>query len=83
LNRKAFSIGRWKPLVQIARNYQNEGAGDRVQRVNALYARYVKEREDSLIDAAAAAANVGSLLHHGTIDYSAITPQMEEAFHLA
>jgi hypothetical protein len=57
--------------------------GQRVECVNALYAKYVKEREDSLIDAAAAAMSVGSLLHHGTINYSAITPQMGEAFHLA
>lgn len=70
-------------LIQIARNYRQESPGQRVERIKALYAKYVKEREDSLIDAAAAAVSVGSFLHHGTINYSAITPQAHEAFHLA
>ena len=70
-------------LLQIASDYQRQSVGECVERLNSLYARYVKEREDTLIDAAAAAASVGSLLHHGTIDYGAITPQMDEAFHLA
>jgi hypothetical protein len=70
-------------LLQIARNYRQGSTGQRAERIHALYAKYVKEREDSLIDAAAAAISVGSFLHHGTIDYSAITPQAQEAFHLA
>lgn len=70
-------------LLQIARNYRQASTGQRVERINALYARYVNEREDSLIDAAAAAVSVGSFLHHGTINYSAITPQAHEAFQLA
>ncbi|MFZ0683976.1 MAG: hypothetical protein WAM89_00405 [Terriglobales bacterium] len=36
-----------------------------------------------MVDTAASAAGVGSFLHGGTVDYSAITPQAEEAFHLA
>jgi hypothetical protein len=70
-------------LLQIAGGYRQGSTGQRVERINALYTKYVKEREDSLIDAAAAAISVGSFLHHGTIDYSAITPQAQEAFHLA
>jgi len=70
-------------LLQIARNYRQANTSQCVERINALYAKYVKEREDSLIDAAAAALSVGSVLYHGTINYSAITPQAQEAFHLA
>ena len=70
-------------LLQIASNYRRANTGQRDERINALYSKYVKEREDSLIDAAAAAISVGSFLHHGTVDYSAITPQADEAFHLA
>ena len=70
-------------LLQIARNYRQGSPWQRAERIKAIYAKYVKEREDSLIDAAAAAISVGSILYHGTIDYSAITPQAHEAFHLA
>jgi hypothetical protein len=70
-------------LLQVARSYRQATSGRPAERIKALYAKYVKEREDSLIDAAAAAVSVGSFLHHGSIDYSAITPQAQEAFHLA
>jgi hypothetical protein len=70
-------------LLRIAGDYRQASDGSRVERINALYAKYFKEREDSLIDAAAAAIGVGSFLHHGAIDYSAITPQAHEAFRLA
>lgn len=48
-----------------------------------LYKRYIKEREQSLMDAAAAAATVNALFLTDRIDMSQVTPQMEEAFRLA
>jgi hypothetical protein len=48
-----------------------------------LYKRYIKEREQSLMDAAAAAAAVNALFLADRIDMSQVTPQMEEAFRLA
>jgi hypothetical protein len=48
-----------------------------------LYKRYIKEREQSLMDAAAAAAALNALLLADGIDMSQVTPQMEEAFSLA
>jgi len=51
--------------------------------VAVLYKRYIKEREQSLMDAAAAGAAVNALFLADQIDMSQVTPQMEEAFHLA
>jgi hypothetical protein len=51
--------------------------------VSDLYKRYIKEREQSLLDAAAAAAAVHALFLSDRIDLSQVTPQMEEAFRLA
>lgn len=48
-----------------------------------LYQRYIKEREETLLDAAASAASIQALFLADEVDYSQITPQMEEAFHLA
>lgn len=48
-----------------------------------LYKRYVKEKEQSLMEAAAAAASVNALFLADRIDMSQVTPQMEEAFRLA
>jgi hypothetical protein len=70
-------------LYQIAEHYRQASTARTSNLIRALYAKYVKEREDSLIDAAAAAVSVGSVLHHGTLNYCALTPQMREAFHLA
>ena len=70
-------------LAQIASDYQRSNPRGKSQNLRSLYDRYVKEREDTLIDTAAAAASVATFIHHGTIDYSALTPQAEEAFHLA
>lgn len=70
-------------LYQVAAHYRHAGWINTSDGIRALYAKYVKEREESLIDAAAAAVSVGSVLHHGVLNYSAVTPEMREAFHLA
>lgn len=48
-----------------------------------LYKRYIKEKEQSLMEAAAAAASVNALFVADRIDMSQVPPQMEEAFRLA
>lgn len=60
-------------------NYENRS---RMQ-VSDLYRLYLKAREEKVLDAAAATAAVGVIAYSDTIDYSQITPQMEEAFRLA
>jgi hypothetical protein len=71
-------------LTKIAYNYQERTRRHgRVDSLRSLYDKYVKEREETLIDTAAAAASVAGLVHHGAINYSALTPQSEQAFHLA
>jgi len=70
-------------LEILARNYGSGKATNRTAAIESLYTHYVHEREDTLIDTAASALSVSALLEHGTIDQSAMTPQMKEAFHLA
>jgi hypothetical protein len=48
-----------------------------------LYARYVKGREASVLDAAAATAALDVLAFGDQVDTGAITPQMDEAYRLA
>ena len=48
-----------------------------------LYGRFVRGRESTVLEAAAAATAIGVIISADHIDYSAISPQMEEAFHLA
>lgn len=47
-----------------------------------MYKESVKFREKTILDIAAAAASIGSLISD-EIDFQQITPQMKEAFHLA
>ena len=49
----------------------------------ALRDQYRERREQSLLDAAAAAVSLNMIVHADTVDYDAITPQMKEAFSLA
>jgi hypothetical protein len=71
-------------LQAIARDYSTSSSPtSNTERIRAVYSSYVKNREDSLIDAAAAAASITHCIHDGSINYSAITPQAEQAFHLA
>lgn len=51
--------------------------------LRGLYAQYVKEREQTILDAAASGVALASILSSGSIDFDQVTPQMEEAFHLA
>lgn len=50
--------------------------------LRGLYLGFIKAREKTLIDAMAASAALGAIISD-EIDYSAITPQMREAFELA
>lgn len=51
--------------------------------VRELYRKYIARREKALIDAAAVAVGLNSLLTVDQLDMSQINPHMEEAFHLA
>lgn len=73
------------PLEILAAQYRaSRDPTERVREAVAdLYTRYIKRREQSLIDAAAAAAAVNALFLADRIDMSQVTPQMEEAFRSA
>lgn len=51
--------------------------------VAALRDQYRERREQSLLDAAATAISMNAIIYADTIDYSAFTPQMMEAFSLS
>lgn len=71
-------------LSALARAYQ--GSRDRAlalsNAVHGLYDKYIRKREQSLLDAAATAAAVEAIFLADQIDYSRVTPQMELAFKL-
>lgn len=48
--------------------------------VKNLYTHYIKEREKALLDSIAAATALNGIFFSDYIDYSKITPEMEEAF---
>lgn len=48
-----------------------------------MYARYLKQREQTILDAAASGVALDAMLSVGNVDLDKITPQMAEAFHLA
>lgn len=72
-------------LIQIAKDYQStrDFKGNIKDVLYRLYERYIKEREQTLMEAAAASAAVNALFLSDQIDFSKVTPQMEEAFKLA
>lgn len=71
-------------LLIIAQNYKNQyDLNDWHKEIKDFYSEVVKEREQSVIDAAAATAAVNALFLSDNIDFGKITPQMEEAFNLA
>jgi hypothetical protein len=51
--------------------------------VRKLHDRFVNDREDSILDAAAATTALNAIIFRDHIDKDAITPQMSEAFRLA
>jgi len=51
--------------------------------IKELYSKYIKGKEQTLIDAAASTAAINALYLSDEINYDQITPQMEEAFNLA
>ncbi len=71
-------------LVIIAQNYiKRFNLTNWRQEISELYDRAIREREKTLIDAAAATAAINAIYFSDKIDFDKITPQMEEAFHLA
>ena len=71
-------------LVGLAEGYRaSYRLGENVwEELRSLYEKLVKEREQTLLDAAAASAGLGSLFAD-QIDLAQVTPQMREAFEAA
>lgn len=71
-------------LTVIAQNYKKQyNFNNWRQEINELYNRFIRGREQTLIDAAAATAAINALYLSDQIDFDKITPQMKEAFNLA
>ena len=72
------------PLTDLAARYSRQygTAAYSDEGLRQLYNRYVKERESSILDAAAATAALDVMAFGDQVDTGAITPQMEEAFRL-
>jgi hypothetical protein len=66
-------------LVEIAK--QGNQFQQVKERMKELYVRYLKEKEKALLDASLASIALGSYLAQSGVQE--LTPQMEEAFHLA
>ena len=71
-------------FVILARRY-NDGSSTEVRQraLKDLYKKFIQEREKTFLDAAAATTAINSLYFSDYIDFDKITPQMQEAFHLA
>ena len=72
-------------LTELAAGYKRRYGTAVLSRegLRGLYGRYVKGREASILDAAAATAALNVLAFGDQIDTGAITPQMQEAYRLA
>ena len=73
------------PVADLAARYRQKHAPTlpSSEELHQLYDRYVEERENSILDAAAATAVLDVLVFGDQVDTGAITPQMEEAYRLA
>lgn len=71
-------------LVPLADQYKaTYHLGDEIwESLRGLYAQYIKEREQTLMDAVVASDGLGPLFMGG-VDLSKVTPQMRETFELA
>ena len=63
-------------------NTKYNGAGD-AESIKNLHQHYASRKAESLMDAMLAAIGISTLIDGNTINYDAITPQMEEAFSLS
>ncbi len=72
-------------MVRLAEQYRSQHGENKNawNELRNLAHAFAKQREQALLDAAAAALAVGTIFHADGIDMSAVTPQMREAFSLA
>jgi hypothetical protein len=70
-------------LTNLAKKYSSKRKGNISQGIKDLYLKYVKDRENTIIDTAGACAAVNAIFLSDQIDFEKITPQMKEAFYLA
>lgn len=72
-------------LIKLANEYKNlRGNGPLIDEIKALYERFIKGREQLLLEIVASVVALDALidLKRG-VRYDRITPKMEESFHLA
>ena len=74
-----------REIIRLANEYRRSygSSGNVSDRMKVLYNHYIKKHDSALMDSAAAAAALYGIFMADQIDFSKITPQMEEAFNLA
>lgn len=74
-----------REIVHLANNYKKSRnfSGKAADAISTLYQHYIKKHSSALLDSAAAAAALHGIFLADQIDFSRVTPQMEEAFRLA
>lgn len=72
-----------RQIAKLAAQYCSRYEGSLLGDLQTVYEKYVKQKQQTVLEAAAAAAAVQALFNADRIDTSRITPQMEEAFRLA
>ncbi|MHB2156372.1 hypothetical protein ACX8XN_18520 [Calditrichota bacterium GD2] len=70
-------------LTRLAEKYGHEQQGNVRDHLKRVYLKYLKQKEQALLDAVAAATALSSFQFSDGIDYDQITPQMREAFEAA
>ena len=82
LTDRTWSCPMVSSLEDISHKYKEQyGDGVRSQdRLRDIYESYVRRRESTLLDSAAATAAIHALFFADEIDFGAITPQMSESF---
>lgn len=74
-----------REIVHLANHYKKSRnfSSNVADAVSALYQHYIKKHGSTLLDSAAATAALHGIFLADQIDFSKVTPQMEEAFRLA
>lgn len=63
----------------LNKKYANRDQGN----IKDLYNHYASRKADTLLDSLTAAIGISTIVNSGSVDFDAITPQMEEAFNLS
>ena len=69
-------------LKELRQQYGSDSKPD-PDTLRSLYNHYIRRREKALLDSVIASATLGAVLTADRVDFSQVTPEIEEAFRLA